>query len=340
MSTRSSHVRKDPVRPVTLTVIAVGAVAFALACADASRSTSPAAVESVSPRPAPGALAHESSDGVVPGVVTLCKVGADGRFLVQVGTGTAPTTHSMGHNSCKTIASVPPAQRDDVIVTITEEKGTTYALEHIVLRHGTNAARTIKNERSVSFEAAHGAIVTYHNAAVVTVCKRGTAATMQYQFGLGQPTLPLSLADGECKPIGTIPAAQPDDVIVTVRENPSASYALDHMMMIKGLGAAEKISGPSHVSFEGVHGAVLTFHNKPVGTSGHGGTVGTGDKGAKGGTEQPQKKECVADKSQKDAKVHNTNHDCRSPQGAEKDPKSSGDGNGKHGTTGKSGKNG
>ena len=238
--------------------LAAGAILFA--CSSPDRTTAPLAS---SAQPA----AHEAHPGeVTPGVVTLCKVGADGAFSVQVGTNAAWTSVEMGHNSCQTIASVPPAQQDDVVVTITERPGATYALDHILLQRGGTSDQVITNGSTVSFEAAHGAIVTYYNNAVVNVCKHGTAATFQYQVGLGAATQSLSLADGECKPIGHIPPAQQDDVIVMVRENGSATYTLDHIGLRQGLGAETSITGQSSVSFEGVHGAVVTFHNVPVTT--------------------------------------------------------------------------
>jgi hypothetical protein len=203
-----------------------------------------------------------------PGVVTLCKVGADGVFSVQVGAGSAWSTVNMAHNTCQTIASVPPAQQDDVIVTITEQPRATYALDHITMTVGNDAERTITNSPTVSFEGAHGANVTYYNNAVINVCKHGTAATFQYQIGLGTTMQPLSLAAGECKPIGSVPSVQQDDVIVTVRENPSATYTLDHIGLVHGLGTEQTITGTSSVSFEGVHGGVVHFYNVPVTSTG------------------------------------------------------------------------
>jgi hypothetical protein len=238
--------------------LAAGAILFA--CSSPDSATAPFGT---STRPA----AHEAHEGeVTPGVVTLCKVGADGAFSVQVGTNAAWSTVQMGYNSCQTIASVPPAQADDVIVTITENPGATYALDHILLKRGGTSDQVVTNGSTVSFEAAHGAIVTYYNHAVVSVCKQGTSATFQYQVGLEAPTQSLSLADGECKPIGRIPPAQQDDVIVMVRENASSNYTLDHIGLRKGSAAEQTITGQSAVSFEGVHGAVVTFHNVPVTT--------------------------------------------------------------------------
>ena len=301
MSSLPSIPRRDSVRAITLTFLAIGTAAFGYACADASRST------------APGASARQlNQPEVTPGVVTLCKVGADGRFTVQVGVGATPTTVDMAHNSCQTIASVPPAQADDVIVTVTENPSQLYSLDHIVLEQGSTAARTIAGQRSVSFEAAHGAVVTYHNNAVINVCKHGTSATFEYQVGLGQPTLPLSLADGECHVIGTVPSAQADDVIVTVREMPSSSYAIDHLELQQGLGGVIRIDGKSELSFEGAHGALLSFFNNATTSGTSGGTHETGGTHGTGGTTSAK---CDADKSLKDAHTKDENHDCRSEQG-------------------------
>ncbi|MFL5618241.1 MAG: hypothetical protein ACJ79A_07595 [Gemmatimonadaceae bacterium] len=244
-------------RPKFAPLVALAAGAILFACSTADQTTAPA----------PGSPSAQLTTGAAaptPGVVTLCKVGADGAFSVQVGTGAAWSTVEMARNTCQTIVSIPPVQEDDVVVTITEQPRATYALNHIFLQRGGTADQTLTNTSTVSFEAAHGAIVTYYNDAVVNVCKEGTAATFQYQLGLGAPTQSLSLADGECKPIDTLPAAQQDDVIVTVRENASSSYQLDHINLLKGLHSQETITGQSSASFEGAHGAVITFHNVPV----------------------------------------------------------------------------
>jgi hypothetical protein len=252
-TTARSHPKYAP-----LLALVAGSIVFA--CSTPDKATGPAPLS-------PTARLLSDGTGPSPGVVTLCKVGADGAFSVQVGTGAAWSTVAMARNTCQTIASVPPTQQDDVIVTITEQPRATYALDHILLQRGGTSDQLITNTSTVSFEAVHGAIVTYHNNAVVNVCKQGTAATFQYQMGLDAPTQSLSLADGECKPIGTIPAAQQDDVIVTVRENASATYHLDHIGLLKGLNSQQTITGQSSVSFEGAHGAVVTFHNVPVTTS-------------------------------------------------------------------------
>jgi hypothetical protein len=139
-----------------------------------------------------------------------------------------------------------------------------YALNHIVIEQATNTPRTITGTNTVSFEGAHGAVITFYNDAVVNVCKVGTNATFQYQIGLGTSFHPLSLNDGQCSPIATIPPAGADDVIVTVRENTSTAYKLDHLTLALGLQSPQTITGTNSTSFEGVHGATVVFHNVPV----------------------------------------------------------------------------
>jgi hypothetical protein len=301
MDTGTSHIRHDPVRTVALAVAAVGSIALVYACADASRSpTAPAAGAGLSPG---GPSLLIAPHAVTPGVVELCKVGPTGLFTVRVGVNGTPTALTLAGSSCQTIASVPPTQRDDVIVTVTENTHPSYALDHILMQQSQAADRTITGERTVSLEAAHGAILTYYNNAAVTVCKQGTAGTFQYQIGLRAPMLPLSLSNGECHVVGTVSYAQADDVIVTVRENTSPTYVLDHMTLSQGLQSPHTITGTTSTSFEGAHGALLTFYNVPA---------------------TDKDKKCDADKSLKDPKVHDENHDCRSEQGEQSDKKYTG----------------
>lgn len=245
-----------PSRTRIASLFALGAGAILFACSVPDRATSP------TPGTATGDLLPAGTVPT-PGVVTLCKVGADGAFSVQVGTSGAWSTVQMGYNSCQKIAEVHPAPGDDVIVTITEQARATYALDHILLQQGGTSDQTITNGSTVSFEAAHGAIVTYYNNAVVTVCKEGTAGTFEHQVGLGAATQSLTLQDGQCQEIGRINGAPQDDVIVTVREQPSATYQLDHITLVQGLGTEKTITGQTYLGFEGVHGAVITFHNVP-----------------------------------------------------------------------------
>jgi hypothetical protein len=235
------------------------AVAFTVGVAvyACDRATSPTAPPNDRARVSPSAA-------VTPGVTTLCKVGPGATFQVKVGVNAAPQTVTVNGGSCADVATVNPAAADDVIVSIAENSASYYALDHIVLDHGGDAPRTITGTNTVSFEAAHGAIVTFTNNAVISVCKEGTSATFQYQVGLGDSFHPLSLADGECSTIATIPPAAADDVIVTVGENGSPTYRLDHVALALGGLSPQSITGKSSVSFEAAHGARATFFNVPV----------------------------------------------------------------------------
>jgi hypothetical protein len=133
------------------------------------------------------------------------------------------------------------------------------------MQHGEDAARTITQTSTVSFEGTHGAFVTYENNAVVTLCKVGVAGTFQFQVGAADALHPLSLNGGQCSTIATIPpSARADDVIVMIRENASPSYRLDRVTEVIGdddPASPRTITGTSNVSFEGVHGGVVTFFN-------------------------------------------------------------------------------
>jgi hypothetical protein len=242
---------------VSLTAIVITMLAV-YACDDATSPTAASAPRMV-------ALAGGSAVSVTPGVTTLCKVGPGATFQVRVGLTAPPQTVTVDGGQCADVATVNPAARDDVIVAVAENSASHYALDHIVLQHGTDAAQTITGTNAVSFEGAHGAVVTFYNNAVVNVCKAGTSATFEYQVGLGTVFKPLSLNDGQCADVATIPPpAGADDVIVTVRENSSTTYRLDHIALALGGLAPQEITGTSSVSFEGVHGAHVTFHNVPV----------------------------------------------------------------------------
>jgi len=199
-------------------------------------------------------------------VTTLCKVGPGAAFQVKLGVNAAPQTVTVNGGSCTNVATVNPAAADDVIVSIAENSASFYALDHIVLDYGEGAPRTITGTNAVSFEAAHGAIVTFHNNAVISVCKEGTSATFQYQVGLKDTFHPLSLAAGECSTIATLPPAAADDVIVTVGENASPTYKLDHVAVSLGGLSPQTITGKNSVSFEALHGARATFFNVPATT--------------------------------------------------------------------------
>lgn len=201
---------------------------------------------------------------VTPGVTTVCKVGPGATFQVRVGLSATPQTVTVNGGQCANVATLNPAAQDDVIVSVAENAASYYALDHIVLQHGNQPAQTITGTNSVSFEGTHGAVVTFFNNAVVSVCKAGTNATFQYQVGVGAPFNALALNDGQCSTIATIPPASADDVIVTVRENESPSYRLDHITLAHGALSPQTITGTNSVSFEGLHGARVTFHNVPV----------------------------------------------------------------------------
>jgi hypothetical protein len=201
-------------------------------------------------------------------VTTLCKFGPGGRFQVSVGaTGTNPTAKAVtvDDGQCVDVATVDPATKDDVIVAIAENAVSFAAIDHIVMQHGDAEARTMTHASTVSFEGSHGAIVTYYNDAVVTLCKVGLAGTFQFQVGQADAFHPLSLNGGQCSTIASIPpAARADDVIVTIRENASSTYRLDRVTMVLGdadPAAPRTLTGSSSVSFEGVHGGVVTFFN-------------------------------------------------------------------------------
>ena len=245
---------KDPARSLAAIIAAMVVV---YAC---DTATSPATTGALT-----GRTSNRAGAAVVtPGVTTVCKVGPGATFQVRVGVNGASQTVPVDGGQCVNVATLNPAAQDDVIVSVAENSAAHYALNHIVLQHADEAPRTITGTNSVSFEGAHGAVVTFHNNPIVRVCKVGPAGTFQYQVGLGDGFHPLSLADGQCTSIATIPPAPADDVIVTVREDGSTSYRLDHVTLGIGNLAPTTITGTSSVSFEGVHGALVTFHNVPV----------------------------------------------------------------------------
>lgn len=224
--------------------------------------------DATSPR-APGSRADTRGGvagdvNVTPGVTTLCKVGPGATFQVRVGEDATPQNVTVNGGSCANVATVNPAAQDDVIVSVAENSAPYYALDHIMLQYGSDASRTITGTNRVSFEGAHGAVVTFYNNALVSVCKSGTNATFQYQIGDAGTVQALSLSDGQCSTIATIPPATADDVIVTVRENSSSSYRLDHLTLAIGALAPQTMTGTNSVSFEGVHGANVHFYNVPV----------------------------------------------------------------------------
>lgn len=215
--------------------------------------------------PGPGGTGN---NGVRAGVTTLCKFGPGGRFQVSVGATSAnPATKALtvDDGQCVDVASVDPANKDDVIVAIAENAVTFAATDHIVMQQGDGEPRMITQTSTVSFEGSHGAIVTFYNDAVVTLCKAGLPGTFQFQVGLADAFHPLSLNGGQCSMIASIsPVARPDDVIVTIRENASSTYRLDRVTMVIGDAdptTPRTITGSSSLSFEGLHGGVVTFFN-------------------------------------------------------------------------------
>jgi hypothetical protein len=255
----------------------LGAMAVVYACDSATSPTS---------RRSP-AVARDAATAVpTPGITTLCKVGPSATFQVRVGTA-SPQTVTVNNGACANVATVNPASADDVIVSVAENSATHYALDHIGLQQGSAAARTITGTSNVSFEGAHGAIVTFYNNAIVSVCKNGTNATFHYQVGLSGTVRSLSLNDGQCSTVATVPPATADDVIVTVREDGSPTYRLDHMTLAMGGLAPKTMTGTTSASFEGAHGARVTFFNVPTTTSSTGCTFTQGYYKNKGRTLLP-----------------------------------------------------
>jgi hypothetical protein len=201
---------------------------------------------------------------VTPGVTTVCQVGIEASLRVRVGTVAEPRTPqtvSVPDGQCAVVATLDPARQDDVIVSIDEAPALYYALDHIIFQHGDDEPRTMRGVDGVSFEGTHGAVVTFFNNAAVTVCQRGTNATFQYQVGRDDEFHALSLGDGLCSRIATIRPAQADDVIVTVRHDEAPTRRLDGLELSIGGLASRMLNGTNSVSFEGLHGAVLTAHS-------------------------------------------------------------------------------
>ena len=264
MITRSNQMAGRPgsmQSRIVLVSIVTAAVAVYACNSGPTPPTSPPA-----PPPDGGTTSPNPTGGTLkPGVTTLCKVGPGATFLVQVAvTGANPTVKKVGVDAgkCVEVATVDPASKDDVIIAIAENPVDFSALDHIQIQQGNEAPRQVTKTGSVSFEGSHGAVVTYFNRAVVTLCKQGLTGNFEYEVGLTDQFHPLSLAAGQCTQIASIPpAAVGDDVVVTVRENASSSYRLDHVTLSIGGQKAKAVSGTTSISFEAVHGAVLTFFN-------------------------------------------------------------------------------
>ena len=257
MMTRSNDFTEyhGPTHPGVRLALIVGAAAAVYACDTAT-----------GPKDAPidtwGRALPVSA--VTPGVTMLCQVGLGARFQVRVGVlGSNPTPQavSVADGNCTAVATIDPASKDDVIVRIEESEGSYYALDHIVLQHGEEAPRTMRETNSVSFEGAHGALVTFFNNAAVNVCEAGGIANFQYQVGLQDEFRALALSDGQCSRIATIRPASADDVVVTVRQASAVGFRLDQLNLALGELPLRSILDASTVSFEGLHGGTVTFRH-------------------------------------------------------------------------------
>ena len=241
------------------------ALVFIVTAAVAAYACNSGPTQPTGPTPPNGGTNGAPRTTVKPGVTTLCKVGPGATFLVQVGVnGPNPTSTTVGVDAgqCVDVATVNTAAKDDVIIAIAENSTNFTALDHIQIQQGNEAAKLVTNTSSISFEGSHGAVVTYFNNAVVTLCKQGLAGNFEIQVGVTDQFHPLSLTAGQCAGIAVIPpAAAGDDVVVTVREVASSSYRLDHMTLSIGGLAPKTVTGATSISFEGVHGAVLTVFN-------------------------------------------------------------------------------
>jgi len=265
MLSRSNQMAGRP-GSVQSRIVLVFIVAAAVAVYACNSGPTPPTTPPPPPPPDGGTTSPTPPGGTLkPGVTTLCKVGPGATFLVQVGVnGPNPTSKTVGVDAgtCVDVATVAVAAKDDVIIAIAENATNFTALDHIQIQQGNEAAKLVTNTSSISFEGSHGAVVTYFNNAVVTLCKQGLAGNFEYQVGATDQFHPLSLTAGQCSTIAVIPpAAAADDVIVTVRETASSSYRLDHMTLSIGGLAPKTVTGATSIAFEGVHGAVLTVFN-------------------------------------------------------------------------------
>src|SRR4051794_16740864 len=174
MNTRSKNAATRPTStpPSVRLALIVTAAAVVYAC-DQAGPTEPTLPEGM------------PNVAVTPGVTTLCQVGLGAAFEVRVGLNAAPRELSIPDGGCETVATVDPAQRDDVVVSVVEKPGTYYVVDRLVIQHGDEPARVMAATSSASFEGAHGAVLTFFNNAAVNVCEFGAGATFQYQVGLG-----------------------------------------------------------------------------------------------------------------------------------------------------------
>ena len=201
---------------------------------------------------------------VTPGVTMLCQVGLGAAFEVRVGLNAAPRELSIPDGGCETVATVDPAQRDDVVVSVMEKPGTYYVVDRLVIQHGDEPARVMTATSSASFEGAHGAVLTFFNNAAVNVCEFGAGASFQYQVGLGTAFRDLDVPDGQCTRVASVAPASADDMIVTVREVASPRYRLDNLELALGALSPDRYTDRDGISFEALHGATVTFRNRRI----------------------------------------------------------------------------
>ena len=183
---------------------------------------------------------------------------------LAVGLNAAPRELSIPDGGCETVATVDPAQRDDVVVSVMEKPGTYYVVDRLVIQHGDEPARVMTATSSASFEGAHGAVLTFFNNAAVNVCEFGAGASFQYQVGLGTAFRDLDVPDGQCTRVASVAPASADDMIVTVREVASTRYRLDNLELALGALSPDRYTDRDGISFEALHGATVTFRNRRI----------------------------------------------------------------------------
>ena len=103
---------------------------------------------------------------------------------------------------------------------------------------------------------------------VTTLCKVGPGATFLVQVAVtgANPTAKTVGVDaGKCVDVATVDPASKDDVIIAIAENPVDFSALDHIQIQQGNEAPRQVTKTASVSFEGTHGAVVTYFNNARG---------------------------------------------------------------------------
>jgi hypothetical protein len=96
---------------------------------------------------------------------------------------------------------------------------------------------------------------------VTTLCQVGLGARFEVRVGLDGAPRELSIPDGGCENVATVNPASQDDVVVSVAEKPGTYYVVDRLVLQHGDEPARVMAATSSASFEGAHGAVLTFFN-------------------------------------------------------------------------------